>query len=160
MDHISIELTPKSKLISNHHGFRNQDRHPFNWKLLFLETGAKFSPIYDNGVSLGFRFDDEKLMQMVSNPQEMNKYTEKTKVKAGIFEKKKVKAKDLLTYISKNFTDEFNQSIQKLVEFDLIRYSDFIQSLDILSEAQKDWLLNIVPFRRKKILEWIGRDDQ
>ncbi|KAF6510870.1 hypothetical protein GS8_1541 [Geobacillus stearothermophilus] len=22
MDHISIELTPKSKLISNHHGFR------------------------------------------------------------------------------------------------------------------------------------------
>ncbi|AKU26557.1 MULTISPECIES: HipA domain-containing protein [Geobacillus] len=138
----------------------NQDRHPFNWQLLFLETGAKFSPIYDNGASLGFRFEDEKLIQMVSNPQEMNKYTEKTRVKAGIFEKKKVKAKDLLTYISKNFTDEFNQSIQKLVEFDLIRYSDFIQSLDILSEAQKDWLLNIVPFRRKKILEWIGRDDQ
>lgn len=139
----------------------NQDRHPFNWKLLFLETGAKFSPIYDNGASLGFRFDDEKLMQMVSNPQEMNKYTEKTKVKAGIFEKKKVKAKDLLTYISRNFTDEFHQSIQKLIEFDLIRYSDFIQSLDnILSEAQKDWLLSIVPFRRKKILEWIGRGDQ
>ncbi|WP_241738397.1 hypothetical protein [Anoxybacillus flavithermus] len=77
----------------------NQDRHPFNWQLLFLETGAKFSPIYDNGASLGFRFEDEKLIQMVSNPQEMNKYTEKTRVKAGIFEKKKVKAKDLLTYI-------------------------------------------------------------
>lgn len=57
-------------------------------------------------------------------------------------------------------SDEFHQSIQKLVEFDLIRYSDFIQSLDILSEAQKDWLLSIVPFRRKKILEWIGRGDQ
>ncbi|WP_240672298.1 hypothetical protein, partial [Anoxybacillus flavithermus] len=27
MDHISIELTPKSKLISNHHGFRFMDMY-------------------------------------------------------------------------------------------------------------------------------------
>jgi hypothetical protein len=24
----------------------NQDRHPFNWQLLFLENKVKFSPIY------------------------------------------------------------------------------------------------------------------
>ena len=41
----------------------NQDRHPFNWQILFLvDEGAKFSPIYDNGASLGFRFEDEQLM--------------------------------------------------------------------------------------------------
>lgn len=28
----------------------NQDRHPFNWMILFFDTEIKFSPIYDNGV--------------------------------------------------------------------------------------------------------------
>ncbi len=60
----------------------------------------KFSPIYDNGASLGFRFDDTKLAYMLSNEQELNKYTNKTRVKAGIFEKKKVKARDLIIYIT------------------------------------------------------------
>lgn len=68
----------------------NQDRHPYNWQLLFLlDIKAKFSPIYDNGASLGFRFDDERLRNMVSSKQELNKYTNKAKVKAGLFEEKK-----------------------------------------------------------------------
>lgn len=71
--------------------------------------------------------------------------------------KKSVKAKDVLTYISGNFPVEFDESVKKLVEFDLVRYSKFIKSLDILSAAQKEWLLNIIPFRRKEILEWIGK---
>ncbi|MED3766470.1 hypothetical protein P4538_06810, partial [Geobacillus stearothermophilus] len=33
MDHISIELTPKSKLISNHHGFRFYIILPMNAKM-------------------------------------------------------------------------------------------------------------------------------
>ena len=71
----------------------------------------KFSPIYDNGASLGFRFDDERLRVKVL----MNKYTNKTKVKARLFENKSVKAKDLITYISEHFPVKFNASIKKLV---------------------------------------------
>lgn len=139
----------------------NQDRHPYNWQLLFLPSiGAKFSPIYDNGASLGFRFDDEQLKEKASSEQEMNKYTKNAKVKAGLFEDKSVKAKDAIFYISKHYPVEFQESAKKLAEFDLIRYSKFINSLDILSQEQKLWLLNIIPFRRKKILEWIGKEEE
>lgn len=137
----------------------NQDRHPFNWTLLFLSTGVRFSPIYDNGASLGFRFDDSQLRIKVSNSQELNKYTNRTKVKAGIFEKKKVKAKELLTYISQRYPMEFYESVQMLRNLNIDQYSKFIRSLSILSEAQRDWLLNIIPFRREKILEWIREEE-
>ncbi|MEW9053728.1 MAG: HipA domain-containing protein [Neobacillus sp.] len=139
----------------------NQDRHPFNWQLLFLvNIGAKFSPIYDNGASLGFRFDVAQLVGKASNEQEMNKYTKNARVKAGLFENKSVKAKDTITYISEHFPVEFEESTKKLAEFDLIRYSKFIKSLDVINEGKKEWLLNIIPYRRKKILEWIGKEDQ
>lgn len=139
----------------------NQDRHPYNWQLLFLPTvGPKFSPIYDNGASLGFRFDDDQLKIKSESQQEINKYTKNARVKAGLFENKSVKAKDAITYISEHFPVEFEESIKKLAEFDLIRYSKFINSLDILSEAKKEWLLNIIPFRRNKILEWIRREEE
>ncbi|MCQ6282365.1 HipA domain-containing protein [Bacillus sp. EB600] len=138
----------------------NQDRHPYNWQLLFLPTiGAKFSPIYDNGASLGFRFDEDQLKFKAVSEQEMNKYTKNARVKAGLFENKSVKAKDTITYISEHFPIEFEESAKKLAEFDIMRYSKFINSLDVLSKAKKEWLLNIIPFRRKKILEWIGKEE-
>ncbi|MBB6446714.1 HipA domain-containing protein [Bacillus benzoevorans] len=137
----------------------NQDRHPFNWQLLFfIEEGPIFSPIYDNGASLGFRFEDDQLMRKVLNAREMNKYIENTKIKAGLFEKKSVKAKDLLTFIQKRYPKEFTSSVTKLITFDMARYEEFIQSLDFLSDAQSVWLLHIISFRRRKILEWIGEE--
>ncbi|WP_400244572.1 HipA domain-containing protein [Niallia sp. JL1B1071] len=138
----------------------NQDRHPFNWTLLFLHSGVKFSPIYDNGASLGFRFDDTKLAYMLSNEQELNKYTNKTRVKAGIFEKKKVKARDLIIYISSQYPVEFNNGVKMLEDFDMKQYTIFIKSLSILSETQKKWLTNLIPFRRGKILDWVGRGEE
>ncbi|MFD0952067.1 HipA domain-containing protein [Virgibacillus natechei] len=138
----------------------NQDRHPYNWMLLFFNDGdVKFSPIYDNGASLGWRFTDEKLMTMVTDPA-MNKYTKNTKLKAGLFERKSVKGKDLLVYINKHFPEECERSIQNLITFDMEEYSQFINSLNILSQAQMKWLLHIIPFRKRKILEWLGREEE
>ena len=90
----------------------------------------------------------------------MNKYTKNTRVKAGLFEAKSVKAKDTITYIRKHFPNEFDVSIKRREEFNLIRYSKFIQSLNVLSDAQKQWLLNIIPFRREKILEWVRKEEE
>lgn len=139
----------------------NQDRHPYNWTLLFLSSGVVFSPVYDNGASLGFRFDDNKLREMLSNEQAINRYVNKTRVKAGMFEKKKVKAQELLAYINENFPEEFNVSTNKLIQLDLEKFNYWVsQSGNFLSEAQKEWLLHIIPFRRNKILQWIGKEEE
>lgn len=115
-----------------------------------------FFPIYDNGASLGFRFDDDQLIKMTLDRHEMNRYTNNAKVKAGLFEKKSVKAKDLILYIQERYPNEFNNSTDKLMKFDTGRYTKFTQSLDFLSHAQRIWLQHIIPFRRQKILDWIG----
>lgn len=68
----------------------------------------------------------------------MNKYTKNTKVKAGIFEKKSVKGKDLLLYIKQNFPTEFEDSIKRIITFDNDRYSLCIHSQkNYLSKPQK-----------------------
>lgn len=137
----------------------NQDRHPYNWQILYFKTGYRFSPIYDNGASLGFRFEDEQLHEMVSNNVKLDRYVRKTRVKARVFERKNVKARDLLEYIHANFPNELQNSVRKLESFDLVQYKQTIQSLDLLSEAQKDWLQLIIPYRREKILEWIEEEE-
>lgn len=40
------------------------------------------------------------------------------------------------------------------------KYIKFIQSLDLLSEAQRVWLQHIIPIRRQKILEWFGKEEE
>lgn len=128
--------------------------------LLFYRNGnINFSPMYDNGASLGWRFTDEKLTSMMNN-QSMNKYTKNTKVKAGIFEKKSVKGKDLLLYIKQNFPTEFEDSIKRIITFDNDRYSLCIHSQNYLSKPQKEWLLHIIPYRKDKMLDWIREEEE
>lgn len=137
----------------------NQDRHPFNWMLLFFYDGrVRFSPIYDNGASLGFRFTDDKLKEMLTNDVKMNKYIKNTKVKVGIFEHKQVKAKEVLKYIINEFPVETISCLKKIENFDLVRYTDYIKSLNEINEAQREWLLRIIPLRREKILKWIEEE--
>lgn len=137
----------------------NQDRHPFNWMILFIsEQEVKFSPIYDNGASLGFRFENIKLREMLTNEAKLNKYFKNTKTKAGIFEKKQVKAKVLMKYLLKKYPTESEKVIKRIRDFDLEQYSLYINSVKILSEDQRNWLLTIIPFRRRKMIELIDEE--
>jgi len=138
----------------------NQDRHPFNWSILYFDTEIKFSPIYDNGASLGFNFNEDKLFEMNASVTKLNKYVRNTRMRAGLFERKKIKAKDLLAYLQNHYPKELDRSIQKVEDFDIEEYKQFIKSLDLLSGAQREWLQLIIPVRREKILEWIQKEEE
>lgn len=133
----------------------NQDRHPFNWSMLYFDAKIKFSPIYDNGASLGFNLNDRKLVEMNANVMKLNKYVRNARVKTGLFERKSVKAKDLLAFLQKRYPKQLYKSIQKVEDFDIKQYKKFIQSIVLLSDEQKKWLQLIIPARREKILEWV-----
>jgi hypothetical protein len=78
---------------------------------------------------------------------------------AGLFEKRQVKAKDIIFFIRDHYPEEFKVSESLLISFDLNRYKYYIESLPILNEAQKNWLVTIIPYRRNKILQWLGKED-
>jgi len=136
----------------------NQDRHPFNWSMLYFDTKIKFSPIYDNGASLGFNFNDDKLTEMNASVTKLNKYVRNTRMKVGLFERKNIKAKILLAFVYHHYPQELNKSIQKVDNFDIEEYKRFIQSLNLLSDAQREWLQLIIPARKEKILEWVQKE--
>jgi hypothetical protein len=139
----------------------NQDRHPFNWMVLFYPNDIIcLSPIYDSGASLGFRFEDSYLLKMIQNEPKMNKYMKNTKTKAGIFEKKQIRAKQLLNYLVTEYPEEAKSIIEKINDFNINEYINYIESLSFINEYQKQWLLKIIPFRRNKILQWVKEQER
>lgn len=138
----------------------NQDRHSYNWMMLYYEDGKKiFSPIYDNGASLGFRFDDGQLEEYMQSETKIPKYIRNAKLKVGIFENKRVKAKELVDFLRDNFSNECEQIIRKIEVFDFEKYHKFINRQTILSEKQKEWLKLIISHRREYILKWYREED-
>jgi len=139
----------------------NQDRHPFNWMMLYYEDGKKsFSPIYDNGASLGFRFDDEKLKMYLSNEIQLHKYIRNTKVKAGLFEYKQVKAKDLIKVLKNRYNEESSIIIAQIEAFDFYKYEGYITRSLFLTEKQKEWLKLIISIRQEYILKWYKGEEK
>ncbi|MDI7742438.1 HipA domain-containing protein [Lysinibacillus fusiformis] len=139
----------------------NQDRHPFNWMMLYNEDSNKsFSPIYDNGASLGFRFDDNQLNTYISNETQLHRYIRNTKVKVGLFEYKQVKAKDLINVLKNRYIDESELIIAQIENFNIVRYEEYINRNVYLSEKQKEWLKLIISIRRQYILKWYEGEEK
>ena len=137
----------------------NQDRHPFNWMILFESAdNPRFSTIYDNGASLGFSFEDNKLMNYIQDKNQLEKYMRKSTVKAGLFEKNKVKSIEMIKYLKEYYTEESALIIKRIIELDLDAFYNIVDSYSILSEIQKHWLKLIISFRRENILKWIGEE--
>lgn len=137
----------------------NQDRHPFNWSMLFYDNNhVEFSPIYDNGASLGFRFDDESLLLLLQDQNKKDKYVRKAKVKAGLFEKKQVNASTVINFLKRTYPLEFTKSINKLNQFNEELFQKKVDEIEYLSIVQKDWLKEIIPYRKMKILSWVNEE--
>ncbi|MFC5559595.1 hypothetical protein ACFPN4_10925 [Ureibacillus thermophilus] len=138
----------------------NQDRHPFNWMVLFKSMDdIEFSTIYDNGASLGFRFDDVMLKEYIENKTKLEKYMRNSKVKAGLFEKKQVKSKEMILYLKKHFFEESEVIIKRIANFDFKEYENIIQQCELLSRIQKQWLITNLYYRSETILKWYYGED-
>ena len=135
----------------------NQDRHPYNWVMLFSNSRSFFGPLYDNGASLVFQLPDERLVQMISDKNQMENYYLNMRVKLGLFECKKapVLATDVLTYCITNYKDEVKQFEELLLHFSLQQFDDFLNQFPLFTDTRKHFLKVFIRHRREKILEAI-----
>lgn len=138
----------------------NQDRHPYNWMVLFNSfQDQSFSTIYDNGASLGFRFDDQQLLAHIQDENRLEKYMRKSTVKAGLFEKKRVRAFDMANYLYKYYPKESQSIIKRIQNFDFEKFHKEVDGYTILTDVQKQWLKLIISFRRQNLLQWLGEEE-
>lgn len=138
----------------------NQDRHPFNWAILFKNNKSYFAPLYDNGASLGFQLPDDTLAKMNANTNELENYYYKMKVKAGIFctRKAPLKAANVLSHCILHYKDEVEVFKEKLSQFQLDKYDQFIDQFPLISNIRKEFLKVFIRHRIEKILKanWEG----
>lgn len=132
----------------------NQDRHPFNWQLLYKGNEVFFGPLYDNGASLGWQLPDKKLESIIHQKDEMMKYYKKMKVKAGLIEDTQppIKAQDVLEYCKLNYSNEIRHILTNLEEFNLEVYNKFIDVFPLISNVRKQFLKEFISFRLKMIM--------
>jgi hypothetical protein len=137
----------------------NQDRHGHNWQILFKNGLPVFAPLYDNGASLGWQLPDDELEMFIFNESKMNKFYKKTQVKMGMDNKEtpRIKAKQVLNYLIENYSSETKQFMVRLEQFDFNAYSVFLEDFPLMSLTRKNFLLELVKFRKGKIEEVVRR---
>ena len=140
----------------------NQDRHPFNWQILFRDDKSFFGPLYDNGASLGWQLSDRELKQMLESQPRMNQYFKRTKVKAGLLEDKQppLRANHVLNYLKVNYPKEMNKVEALLRNFDTDIYHKFIEEFPLISDIRKEFLVKLINFRMEKLLEILQKEEE
>ena len=138
----------------------NQDRHPFNWQILFKGNKHFFGPLYDNGASLGWQLPDLKLQGMLDSESKMNKYFKNMKVKSGLFENTQppLKSLQVLSYCIKHYQDEIKKLSKILGRFDMDYYENYIDTFPLISSVRKQFLIKVIEFRIGKILSIIKKE--
>lgn len=140
----------------------NQDRHPYNWQILFAEEAYFFGPLYDNGASLGWQLPDSKLMEMLEEKPKMNKFFKTTKLKCGLFEDTQppIKVNDVLSLLMFYFPTEIKEICVRLEQFDEEAYNQYIDEVPLISNLRKEFLKKFIHFRRMKIVETIRKEEE
>jgi len=139
----------------------NQDRHPFNWQILFTTEEDFFGPLYDNGASLGWQLPDATLTNMIKNESQLNKFFKNTRLKCGLFEHTQppIKVADVLSVLISRFPTEIKDICIRLEQFDNQAYNQYIDSTPLISDVRKEFLKNFIYFRKHKIIETIRKGD-
>lgn len=96
----------------------------------------------------------------LSNEIQLHKYIRNTKVKAGLFEYKQVKAKDLIKVLKNRYNEESSIIIAQIEAFDFYKYEGYITRSLFLTEKQKEWLKLIISIRQEYILKWYKGEEK
>lgn len=137
----------------------NQDRHCDNWGIITTGSEYRLTPIYDNGSSLGFNLQEDKIQQMLKSDDMFKGYISRGRSLIGLPPKKKPKYLDLLSYIDLHFPKEISDVLEKLSNYDQPMVMQIIDSVPttLMSEIHKEWIVRLLIDRKEWLLKWHER---
>ena len=131
----------------------NWDRHNGNWGFLYnQETDEmKIAPIYDCGSALFPQIDDELIKKVLASKAEMNARVYDMPTSAILINGKRINYHKTITSLE---YDGCNDAIKRIVPLiDLQKINTLIDSVEQLSELQKEFLKKILKLRKELILD-------
>lgn len=130
----------------------NPDRNNGNWGLLLKNNAISFSPVYDNGSALNYRWPDEKLKTVMADKEQM-----KTVAYHGIvcFFQHGAKKINPYQYMESGASEYLKQELLKLDFSDdmYARICAIVDQVEVISETRKDFYKELYRMRFKKMRE-------
>jgi hypothetical protein len=131
----------------------NWDRHNGNWGFLYNQEtdDMKIAPIYDCGSALFPQIDDELIKKVLASKAEMNARVYDMPTSAILINGKRINYHKAITSLE---YDGCNDAIKRIVPLiDLQKINTLIDSVEQLSELQKEFLKKILKLRKELILD-------
>lgn len=135
----------------------NNDRHCDNWGVLIGPEGIRLAPIYDNGSSLGFNETIENKQRMLTDDRMLQGFCNRGRSSIGLSGRKKPKHFELLSYLYQSFPKELQLEVSRLEQLNVEMLLSIVDEIpnNIMSDLDKKWVIRVILYRKKWILNWI-----
>lgn len=135
----------------------NQDRHCDNWGIISTKMGYKLAPIYDNGASLGFGLQEERIQKMLKDPNMFRAFTNRGNTLIGVGAKRKPKYLELLTVIRDIYPEEVKDILKRLTLLNQQNIEEAVHSISdaIMSDIHKEWVVKLLLYRKNWLINWM-----
>lgn len=132
----------------------NWDRHNGNWGYLHNRKTdeVKIAPVFDNGSSLFPQADEKTMKTILSNVAELNKRIYEYPKSAITINGNKINYFDYITSLSNNDCNEALKRVYPGINIPAI--NEFIDSVECLSDIQKEFYKTIIAKRKERILDY------
>ena len=131
----------------------NWDRHNGNWGFLYNQEidQMEIAPIFDCGSALFPQIDDELIKKVLSSKTEINARVYDMPTSAILIEGKRANYYKVIT--SLQYTDCTKAVKRILPRIDLDKINELIDSVEQLTDLQKEFLKKILKMRKELILD-------
>lgn len=130
----------------------NPDRNNSNWGIILGKDGMKrLAPVYDNGNCLNCKWDEEKMLEVLSDEKKLE--TESYKGRRCIFELEGQKINPYHIMESMEYT-ACTKAVERIVPVmgdSLSKISELIWEIPVLTEVQKKFYCTIIEYRYNKM---------
>lgn len=130
----------------------NPDRNNSNWGIILGMDGSKrIAPVYDNGNCLNCKWDEEKMLEVLSDERKLE--TESYKGRRCIFELegKKINPYHVMEGMEYPECSEAMERLVPVMGGSLSKISGLIGDIPVLSEVQKKFYFSIMECRYDKV---------
>lgn len=134
----------------------NQDRHCENWGVIQREGLVRFAPIFDNGASLGFNYNEDQVQLLVNDKRRFEAFTNRGNSIIGINQRKRPKVKELLSKVNFMFPVIVEEEIARLkgLQYDNVKHILELIPVCIMSDLKKHWVEKLLMYRKDWLLNW------
>ena len=121
-----------------------------------LSSRLSACPIYDNGASLGYQLQEERILKMFQDQRMFTAFTNRSYSLIGLPDKKKPKYRELLNFIYQLYPQETKEMVERISQINEKQILVILSKIseEAMSKVYKEWVLKLLQYRREWLINW------